>query len=218
MYTLQIRHGYLSVVQVFILFLNRSSEFPFLKLSGAKSHIFGASEERPSLPKYTEFIFIRFIIDWLPRLQFLTLKENNSFNISGEIICFAGNNLLFFFFLYSFYKNCDVTKELTRNLRFEVSTYLKILVGCFFKKVKRTSISFITIYQEKLIKARRLLLRDEVFIQQVSLHRHNFLYNSSIIRITAISQRNNSETIGRTFCCYSISEECFYENQIQVAV
>ena len=68
MYTLQVRHGHISVVQVFILFLNLSSEFPFLKLSGGKSHVFGASEERPSLPKYTEFVFIRFSIDWLPRL------------------------------------------------------------------------------------------------------------------------------------------------------
>ena len=68
MYTLQIRRGHLSVVQVFILFLNLSSEFSFLKLSGTKSHIFGASEKRLSLPKYTEFVFIRFSVDWLLRL------------------------------------------------------------------------------------------------------------------------------------------------------
>ena len=43
------------------------------------------------MPKYTEFVFIRLIVDCFLRLQFLTLKENNSFNISGEIFSFALN-------------------------------------------------------------------------------------------------------------------------------
>ena len=68
MYTLQIPHGHLSVAQVFILFLNISSEVSFFKLSGTKSHIFSASEVTLSLPKYKEFVFIRFSADWLLRL------------------------------------------------------------------------------------------------------------------------------------------------------
>ena len=58
MYTLQIWHGHLSMVQVVNLFVNLSSEFSFLKLSGTKSHIFGGSKKRLSLPKYTEFLFV----------------------------------------------------------------------------------------------------------------------------------------------------------------
>ena len=76
---------------VFILLLNLFSDFSFLKLPGRKSRIFGASEERLSLPKYSEFVFIRLSFDWLVRSQFLTLKENNSFNISGEIFSFVLN-------------------------------------------------------------------------------------------------------------------------------
>ena len=46
------------MVQVVNLFVNLSSEFSFLKLSGTKSHIFGGSKKRLSLPKYTEFLFV----------------------------------------------------------------------------------------------------------------------------------------------------------------
>ena len=72
---MQILHV-VSVVQVFILFFNHSSDFSFLKLSGTKSHIFGASEERLSLPKYIEFVFILYllasevIVSYIKRKQF----------------------------------------------------------------------------------------------------------------------------------------------------
>ena len=67
-YTLQIGHGHLSVVQVYILFLNFSSAFLFLELSGTKSHIFSASEEKLSLPKFTVFVFICFSVDLLKQI------------------------------------------------------------------------------------------------------------------------------------------------------
>ena len=74
MYTLQIRHGHLSVVQVFILFLNFSNEFSFLKLFGTKTHIFGASETKLSLPRYTEFVFIRFNVNCLLRVGWVRVR------------------------------------------------------------------------------------------------------------------------------------------------
>ena len=68
MYTLQIRHERLSVVRVFVLLLDFFRDFSFLKLSGTRSHIFSASDERLSLPKYTEFAFTPFRVNWLLRL------------------------------------------------------------------------------------------------------------------------------------------------------
>ena len=53
MYVLQSLQGHLSVVQDFIFSLNISNEFALLMLLGTNSHIFGASEDMLSVPKYT---------------------------------------------------------------------------------------------------------------------------------------------------------------------
>ena len=52
-YVLQGLQGHLSVVQNFTFSLNISNEFALLMSLGANSHIFGASEDMLSVPKYT---------------------------------------------------------------------------------------------------------------------------------------------------------------------
>ena len=52
-YVLQSLQGHLSVVQNFIFSLNISNEFALLMSLGTNSHIFGASEDMLSVPKYT---------------------------------------------------------------------------------------------------------------------------------------------------------------------
>ena len=53
MYVLQSLQGHLSVVHDFIFSLNISNEFALLMSLGTNSHIFGASEDMLSVPKYT---------------------------------------------------------------------------------------------------------------------------------------------------------------------
>ena len=67
MYVLQIQHGHLSMAQAIIWLLKFGRDFLFLIVSGTSSHIFGDSEERLSLPKYTVFTFLRLRVDLLLR-------------------------------------------------------------------------------------------------------------------------------------------------------
>ena len=76
MYVLKSLQGHLSVVQDFIFSLNISNEFALLMLLGTNSHIFGASEDMLSVPKYTvrflrlcssvSFLKLYGLTRWLP--------------------------------------------------------------------------------------------------------------------------------------------------------
>ena len=76
MYTLQIRHGHLSVVQVFIQFLNLSNEFSFLRLSVTKSHTksqgeaFAAKVNRLCFYSFQCRLASRIIVSYIKRKQF----------------------------------------------------------------------------------------------------------------------------------------------------
>ena len=63
--------------------------FTSLIESGTSSHIFGANDERLSLPQWTVNYLFLLRIDTFLRLQFLLANLNNEFTISGEILFLA---------------------------------------------------------------------------------------------------------------------------------
>ena len=83
---MQSPQGHFSVVQTLMSFLKTDNDFSSLNEFGKSSHIFGAKDERPSLPKWTVEIHFLSRIDALLRLRLLLANSNNKFRITGEIL------------------------------------------------------------------------------------------------------------------------------------